>query len=167
MSEQNAINVDEIMQQIRAEIKEKGLNSSMLSFEDVPYDKEISHAEYEFRLTSLLQSAEYLNIRNQIEPYKPVAGNPIAVFVKKVIRKLVKFYILPIVTEQNALNYHCANAVQQLSCYVGANAEVDLTALMAKVEELELIQAANRKEIAALQSRIDALTEENKSLRQH
>ena len=48
------------MQQIRAEIKEKGRDSSMLSFEDVPFEREVSHAESEFRLPSLQQSAEYL-----------------------------------------------------------------------------------------------------------
>ena len=148
----NKIDVDEIMQQIRAEIKEKGLDSSMLSFEDVPFDKEVSHADSEFRIGSLLQSAEYLNIRNQIEPYKPITGNPVAVFVKKVIRKLVKFYFLPVITEQNALNHHTANAVQQLSSYVSADSAVDVKSLEAKVEEMELILAANKKEIEALRS---------------
>lgn len=158
----NKIDVDEIMQQIRAEIKEKGLDSSMLSFEDVPFDKEVSHADSEFRIGSLLQSVEYLNIRNQIEPYKPITGNPAAVFVKKVIRKLVKFYFLPVITEQNALNHHTANAVQQLSSYVSADSAVDVKALEAKVEEMELILAANKKEIEALRSQLSALTEENK-----
>lgn len=154
------------MQQIRNEIKEKGLDSSMLSFEDVPFEREVSHAESEFRLPSLQQSAEYLNIRNQIEPYKPINGNPVTVFIKKVIRKLMKFYIMPVITEQNALNHHCANAVQQVTSYVSANADVDLQALAAKVQELELKQAANRQEIAALQRRVEALAAENKALRQ-
>ena len=72
------INVDEIVSQIRAEIKEKGLESSMLSFEDVPFDKEVSHSESHFELSSLVQSVDYVNARNQIEPYKEITGNPIA-----------------------------------------------------------------------------------------
>jgi hypothetical protein len=160
------INIDEIMQQIRAEIKEKGLDSSMLSFDDVPFERETGHTETTFSLPSLTQSAEYLNVRNQIEPYKPIDGNPIVVFVKKVIRKLMKFYIMPVVTEQNALNYHCSNAVSQVSAYMNRNAGVDIVALAAEVEELKLIQAGNKKEIAALRERVDLLTAENDALRQ-
>ena len=66
------INVDEIVSQIRAEIKEKGLEASMLSFEDVPFEREAGHVENHFELSSLVQSAEYMNARNQIEPYKEI-----------------------------------------------------------------------------------------------
>ena len=37
--EENNINIEEIMADIKREIKEKGLTGDMLSFEDVPYKK--------------------------------------------------------------------------------------------------------------------------------
>lgn len=137
------INTEEIMKQIRAEIKEKGLDSSVLSFEEIPFQQEVSHAAQNFQLASLQQSADYLNIRNQIEPYKPLEGNFLVVFIKKVIRKLVKFYLLPIITEQNALNLHTANAVNQLNLYV----------------------QEQQNKITALESQIKALQKENQELK--
>ena len=62
-----------------------------------------------------------------------------------------------------ALRHRAADlAVQQLSSYVSADSAVDVKALEAKVEEMELILAANKKEIEALRSQLSALTEENK-----
>lgn len=159
------INVDEIVNQIRAEIKEKGLEPSMLSFEDVPFDKEVSHTESHFELSSLVQSADYMNARNQIEPYKEISGNPISVFIKKVIRKLVKFYIMPIMTEQNALNYHCANAINQVSCYVQSNSKVNIEELASKVDELELRLTATKLETDSLRTQVKALKAENARLK--
>ncbi|MBE6875280.1 MAG: hypothetical protein E7496_00885 [Ruminococcus sp.] len=162
------INTEEIMKQIRAEIKEKGLDSSMLSFEEVPFAQEISHADKNFQLASLQQSAEYLSIRNQIEAYKPIEGNFLVVFIKKVIRKLVKFYIMPIMTEQNALNLHTANAVQQMNNYIQDRQEadsIDISALISRIEELETRQSASRQEMNALRSQIKALQAENQALR--
>ncbi|MBR0484138.1 MAG: hypothetical protein IJJ69_05065 [Oscillospiraceae bacterium] len=162
------INTEEIMKQIRAEIKEKGLDSSMLSFEEIPFAQEISHADKNFQSASLQQSAEYLSIRNQIEPYKPIEGNFLVVFIKKVIRKLVKFYILPIMTEQNALNLHTANAVQQMNNYIQDRQEsdkIDISALVSRIDELETRQSASRQEINALRSQIKALQAENRELK--
>lgn len=162
------INTEEIMKQIRAEIKEKGLDSSMLSFEEIPFAQEISHADKNFQPASLQQSAEYLSIRNQIEPYKPIEGNFLVVFIKKVIRKLVKFYILPIMTEQNALNLHTANAVQQMNNYIQDRQEsdkIDISALVSRIDELETRQSASRQEINALRSQIKALQAENRELK--
>lgn len=159
------INVDEIVNQIRAEIKEKGLEPSMLSFEDVPFDKEVSHTETHFELSSLVQSADYMNARNQIEPYKEISGNPISVFIKKVIRKLVKFYIMPIMTEQNALNYHCANAINQVSCYVQDNSKIDVVQLASKVDELELRLTATKLETDSLRTQVKVLKAENARLK--
>ncbi len=161
------INVDEIVNQIRSEIKEKGLESSMLSFEDVPFDKEVSHSESHFELSSLVQSADYMSARNQIEPYKEISGNPISVFIKKIIRKLVKFYIMPIMTEQNALNYHCANAVNQVSCYVQENSQIDIVSLASRVDELELKLTATKLETDSLRTQVKALKAENMRLKKN
>ncbi|MBR1528823.1 MAG: hypothetical protein IJ642_05935 [Oscillospiraceae bacterium] len=162
------VNTEEIMKQIRAEIKEKGLDSSMLSFEEIPFAQEISHADVNFQPAALQQSADYLNIRNQIEPYKPIEGNFLVVFIKKVIRKLLKFYIMPIMTEQNALNLHTANAVQQVNNYIQSRTESDqiaISALVSRLDALEAKQAANRQEIAALRSQVRALQAENQELK--
>ena len=163
MPENTMINVDEIMAQIRAEIKEKGLDSSMLSFDEVPFDKEAKAEDVDYTPALLQQSADYLGARSQLEPYKQLTGNPVVVFFKKVIRKLVKFYIMPLVTEQNAVNYHTANAVRQLSSYARGGSGID--DITARLEMLELKQAEDKREIDALRKKIAALSDENDALR--
>lgn len=167
---QREIDIDAIMHQIRTEIKEKGLNSAMLDFEEIPFAQEISHAENQFQLASLQQSSEYLNIRNQIAPYKPIEGNFLVVLIKKILRKLIKFYMMPIITEQNALNLHTANAVHQIQQYITSKSDtdqIDFTELVSRIETLELKQSANKQEIQALRSQVKALTSENEQLRRN
>lgn len=164
----NNIDIDQIMQEIRQEIKEKNLDHAILDFEEIPFTPEISQAENQFQCSSLRQSTEYLNIRNQIDPYKPIEGNFLIRLIKKVLRKLMKFYIMPIMTEQNALNLHTANAIHQTNQYILSRTEsdqVNLAELISRMDALELKQAANRQEIQALRSQIRTLSAENEKLR--
>ncbi|MBQ2265294.1 MAG: hypothetical protein IJY06_10695 [Oscillospiraceae bacterium] len=150
------IHIEEIMQNIRKEIKEKGLSSDMLSFEDVPYQKPdaaVNGAGSEEVKNSLV----YLNGHYNVQPYKPLGGNPLFVFIKKVLRKLMKFYIEPIVNDQNNFN---ANVVRVLNAQQNTPAP-DTDELMKRLEVLELNQkqltlrvAALQQENAALRSRI-------------
>ena len=164
----NNIDIDQIMQEIRQEIKEKNLDHAILDFEEIPFTPEISQAENQFQCSSLQQSTEYLNIRNQIDPYKPIEGNFLIRWIKKVLRKLMKFYIMPIMTEQNALNLHTANAIHQTNQYILSRTEsdqVNLAELISRMDALELKQAANRQDIQALRSQIRTLSTENEKLR--
>ncbi len=150
------IHIEEIMQNIRKEIKEKGLSSDMLSFEDVPYQKPdaaVNGAGSEEVKNSLV----YLNGHYNVQPYKPLGGNPLFVLIKKVLRKLMKFYIEPIVNDQNNFN---ANVVRVLNAQQNTPAP-DTDELMKRLEVLELNQkqltlrvAALQQENAALRSRI-------------
>ena len=150
------VNIEEIMQNIRKEIKEKGLSSDMLSFEDVPYQKPdaaVNGAGSEEVKNSLV----YLNGHYNVQPYKPLGGNPLFVFIKKVLRKLMKFYIEPIVNDQNNFN---ANVVRVLNAQQNTPAP-DTDELTKRLEVLELNQkqltlrvAALQQENAALRSRI-------------
>ena len=99
--ENASINIEEIMSEIKRNIKEQGLTSDMLSFEDVPFNKTAQSG-------SAPEALDYLTSHYYIQPYKEIQGNPVKVFVKKVLRKLVTFYVAPIVFEQNDFN---ANAV--------------------------------------------------------
>lgn len=139
------INIEEIMAEIKRGIKEKGLTADMLSFEDVPYRGSAQGDNAE-------QALDYLRANYYIQPYKEFKGNPVKVFVKKVIRKLVKFYVEPVVLEQDDFN---ANAVTVLSS-LAEKSSGDLTG---RVETLEL---ANKE----LLSRLDRLERENAGLRE-
>ncbi len=131
------MNTEEIMAQIRQDIREKGLSSDMLSFEDIPYRKpagsesagRVGSEEYGRKLL-------WLKAHSYIQPYKQLCGNAVSVFAKKVIRKMAKFYIEPVVFEQNDFNANVVSVIDSLS-------------------------EANKR----LEERIDALEKENAELR--
>ena len=142
--ENECINIEEIMSEIKRNIKEQGLTADMLSFGDVPFNKTAQSG-------SAPEALDYLTSHYYIQPYKEIQGNPVKVFVKKVLRKLVTFYVAPIVFEQNDFN---ANAVTVMKALSDGKTE-DLSN---KVETLELAQ----KE---LMIRLDKLERENAELR--
>lgn len=164
------LDIDEIMRTIRQEIKEKNLDAAILDFEEIPFREEIHPDDSSpFQPDSLQQSMEYLSTRNQIDPYKqPIEGNFLIRFVKKVLRKLMKFYIMPIITEQNALNLHTANAVRQTNQYISSRMQsdpVNLAEVVSRMDALEVRQSADRQEIQALRSQVRTLMTENEQLR--
>jgi hypothetical protein len=151
------INIEEIMEEIRQEIREKHLTPDMLSFEDVPYNKPGDAVSgYGMDSEEAQNALIYLNGHYNVQPYKPLGGNALFVFIKKVIRKLTKFYIEPIVADQNQIN---ANAVRLFNA-IGQSqrTEPDTGELLHRIEVLEL----NQKN---LQCRLEALQQENEALR--
>lgn len=142
--ENGNINIEEIMAEIKRSIKEQGLTADMLSFEDVPFKKTAQGG-------SASEALDYITSHYYIQPYKELKGNPVKVFIKKVIRKLVKFYVEPVVFEQNDFNANAVTVMKSLS-------EGQAADLSGKVETLELAQ----KELLI---RLDKLERENKELR--
>lgn len=132
------ISTEEIMAQIRQDISERGLSSDMLSFEDIPYRKpeqaegagDISGEEYKGRML-------WLKAHYYIQPYKQLAGNAVSVLAKKIVRKMAKFYVEPVVFEQNDFNANIVSVAESLT-------------------------ESNRK----LEKRIEALERENAELRE-
>jgi len=153
---ENTINIEEIMAEIKRGIREKGLTADMLSFEDVPYEKPVDMTSG----TSVEESDEalrYLNTHYYIQPYKELGGNPLKVFFKKVIRKLTKFYVEPVVFEQNEFNANTAKVLNTIRNSVGDAA--DTPDYSGRIEVLELAQ----KELL---NRLDRLERENAALRE-
>lgn len=158
---ENNINIEAIMAQIRQEIKDKGLTSDMLSFEDVPYEKAVNVSGA--TLGEAEEAMRWLNAHYYVQPYKNLSGNPVKVFFKKVIRKLVKFYVEPAVFEQNDVN---ANTVKALNCLVGAASASADDGCASEIRK----QLADRLEIMELSQkellrRISRLEQENETLR--
>lgn len=152
------INIEAIMAQIRQNIKEQGLTSDMLSFEDVPFRSatDVSGASLE----AADEAMRYLNAHYYIQPYKNLSGNPIKVFFKKVIRKLVKFYVEPVVFEQNDVN---ANTVKALNCLVNAAADSENLEKDENIADRVEIVELSQKEIIL---RLEKLEQENAALRE-
>ena len=134
------------MAQIKQDIKDKGLSSDMLSFEDIPYRKpvqadnagDISGEDFKGRML-------WLKAHYYIQPYKQLAGNAVSVLAKKVIRKMAKFYVEPVVFEQNDFN---ANVVSVIGSLTESNRKLErrISALERENAELrEKLETKRRK----------------------
>lgn len=152
-----SIDVSEIMEQIRTEIKEKGYSSDMLSFADVTNDADSDTSGERFDADMLRANVQYISTHHRVDPYRPLAGNPIAVFFKKVIRKLVSFYVEPYAAEQSSLNANIAQAQQQTEMYILESRMHSTKALLERIEELELQQKNNKIAMEQMQSQIALL----------
>jgi hypothetical protein len=100
------VDVKSILHEIRNEIKKKGYSNILPVFDD-SFDQQflfnmmnnistISNKEYDYDCFKTIC---------EVEPNKHLYGNRLVVFIKKIIRKFIKFYIVPITEDQNAFNH--------------------------------------------------------------
>ena len=134
------INVENIMEEIRKEIKEKGYSPDMLSFKDV-------NASYEVERN--FNKKEFTNTVGQVEMTKYVPwkhenlGSNAKGTAKKVVQKLVGPIIAPMSDGQNVYNQQVAEAFSQLLGYVSRQEkllkeyEEKLRYIETRIEKLE------------------------------
>ena len=129
----NEINIEEIMNEIRQNIKERGYDKEPLSFEDVAMSEPAVSEDTHFSMTEFLTELNYMN-RNCCNSLNvPVESrNSIGVFVKKMIRKCTRFIVFPIVNFQNAYNVSNVRCINQLKEYV-----VLMEGYTKRIEQLE------------------------------
>lgn len=95
------ISVEKIMEDIRNDIKASGRDKIPLSFNDTGSTASNSNS-----------ALSYISTHYEIEAYEYLTGNKLKVFVKKVIRKLNSFFYLPVVRQQNTLNYYYYKVIE-------------------------------------------------------
>lgn len=120
------INVEEIMQKIREEIKNKGYTSDMLSFSDVETPSEEG---YSYNYEELCRLVYQVNQSCSVAWVRELPGNPIVVFIKKIIRTLAAFLIAPMSDDQNVFNGSATRVINQLMGYINMQ--------NGKIEEME------------------------------
>lgn len=155
-----AINIEDIMSEIRSDIQQKGLNSSMLSFADVPCDANPEHPTEGYDPDTLRANVQYVSTQYQMQPYRPLTGNAILVFCKKVLRRLMRFYIEPLAQEQTYFNANAAQALQEMEMYIVDTQAHSNAALASRIADLELQQKNSRMQIDALTKQIEQLKEQ-------
>ena len=72
----------------------------------------------------------------EVNPYRPLQGNKITVFFKKVIRKLVYFFVEPIVMAQDGFNASLVRLMNQMGCYIDEQNK-EIAELKKQIEELK------------------------------
>jgi len=124
------INVEEIMNEIRRDIKEKGYTNDDVSFADVPLSEIYTPPAHSFLLVHNIKA---LQMSHNVYAYRPLKSNRVIgaliVFVKKVIRKMIKFYIEPIVSDQNGINRLVATCIQDYY--------LEMEAMNKRIQQLE------------------------------
>lgn len=114
------INVEEIMSQIRKDIESKLLVDDIVEFEDIALDEIddvncYSDQDFSQRINSLRQSL-FINSYRNITSRRGITGKVI-IFLKKIIRKCICFYIEPIVHEQNNINLLIGECMEDIKRY--------------------------------------------------
>lgn len=159
------INVESVVSEIKNEIEMAGIESDIPTFADVmsivaPEVVDIDGNEIR-ALVGAYNSNCYL-----IES-TPIKGNPIIVFIKRIIRKFTRFYIRPLVDSQNDINAMTGrvfSAFEKNLCESGLIN--NFTELFEKNAVLELKMKMFENELDKLKNRICALEAENKSLKE-
>ncbi|MCM1244102.1 MAG: hypothetical protein NC293_00475 [Roseburia sp.] len=128
----NSINVEEIMEKIRTEIKEKGYKESDLSFLDIPISTFPEASQESFDLDKLREKLQRVNETYGVDYYKVIEGGGIKTFIKKAIRKILKFLLYPLCQNQELFNAFSVQTMNQLFLYIQLQEE--------RINELEDLQ---------------------------
>lgn len=143
------LNVEKIMEEIRNEIKIKGYTNDMLSFSDITSENtgintekfdRVKFNEDLFNLNTLWN----VNPNREIEIKQGIKGKCITLF-KKIIRKCIRFYLAPIVWEQDSFNATAVRLMNLLNLYLEEN-----TKLLEEVSRLKNEQDVLIKRVSHL-----------------
>jgi hypothetical protein len=136
---QNKIDVESILEEIRKEIKENGYTNDLLSFDDCQVNMEGMSLNY-FNKRAFYEDVVSINHLWNVAPDHaiPFSGNifkKFMTFVKKIIRRLIKFHVDPIVSDQRRFNADVVKAMNMVNAYIDEK-EIEIERLTLKQEQL-------------------------------
>lgn len=110
--ENDAICVEDIMDEIRAKIRAEALAASMPSFSTIPVEgeeqaKTLNETQYKSRL-------RYLNAHAKVSYERTGLGSGWKQRVKRVLYKILRCVILPIVEEQSEWNINAVDCLYKM-----------------------------------------------------
>lgn len=155
----STVDVTRIMEDIRTEIKEKGYQSEILSFADVPLESASEYRNEHFDTDILHNNVQYLTANHTIELERNLSGNPIGMIWHKLMRRIMRFYIAPYAEAQNGINANLTQAQQQIELYIRESRMYSTKALLERIEMLELQQKNAKLQIEQQQAQITRLQE--------
>ena len=123
------VNVEEIMRDIRRKIQME--EERLPSFESIPLRGERAQpgtvqeqvaqpgtVQEQMDWPLFMESLGYVNLNYDIPYYWSFGPNSIKTFLKRVVRKLVKCILPPILAKQNMMNANFVRCLNQLRCFV-------------------------------------------------
>lgn len=169
MGDNQDINVEEIMDQIRASVKEKGIQDEKVFFDVVEY------GDYDGKVTGeaacdigdLGGSLGLLNGTAELDPEWPIKSHRkiLGFFIvgfKRIIRKLTHEYMAVMAKKQSTFNKGVAHSMNLMYEYMCGQADIS-----DQVDHLEKeVSRTLYKEMVILEDRNKELAEENRALAQ-
>ncbi|WP_456110031.1 hypothetical protein [Roseburia hominis] len=135
------INIEEIMQEIQTQIQKRGYVRSKLKFEDVQVETGTGEVHEQiddyFELDQFGLTVDHMKHTRKVRCWRMLDGSRLSVFFKKMIRKMIKFYVEPIIDEQNQFNFYTTSAMAQLYAKMQDEQAVRIMELQQQVEALE------------------------------
>ena len=148
------IDIEQIMAEIRAEIKEKGYTEQELKFQDIALPripgKDYGEFDYDELCYEYAQCNKNWN-NPMCFPFPP--GNPVKIALQKGIRKISKCVFWPIVNYQNTFNRDMVRFQNQVKYYI----EMDRKLKQEYEEKICEIQEKNNEKLAALSRQLMAV----------
>jgi hypothetical protein len=129
---EQSIDVQSILREIQLEIKANGYTNDMLGFDDTFDQQRLVGIATRHGADDVERDLESLYYAWNVHLYRPLCGNRMTVFIKKIIRRALNFYISPTVNDQNAFNLSVARILEKNS-----RMEAQILALCDRVAELE------------------------------
>lgn len=158
------INVDAVVQEIKNDIEREGCVSDIPSFKDV---MRIEAPEtVSFGEDDLKGMVEAYGSSCYVVESTPIKGNPIVVFIKRLIRKLTRFYVRPIVNAQNDINAMSGRIFVSIEKRIGESGITEYAQLYEKNAVLEMRLKVICDELDAVKRRLLAVEDENRALRE-
>ncbi len=118
------IDVEQIMNEIRAEIREKGYTENELKFQDIPIPAVPGTDNGKFNLAELHNQINACNKDwNNPMYFSTSGGNPVKEFYRKAMRKVSRCVFWPIVNYQNKFNSDVVRALNQVKYYIDSDDE--------------------------------------------
>ena len=113
-----AINLKQIMEEVRAEIAKNNLKADIPEFTVLPLGLVEQIAPFDMQ--AFLESVQLAQAYSRVEQYAPIGGNPVVRFIKRIVRKMTNFITTPLVESQNAFNAAVMQSVGQARDYIYA-----------------------------------------------
>lgn len=160
------IDIEQIMSEIRAEIKEKGYTESTLKFQDIEVPKLSGGDCGQFEYAELCYECNKCNENWNNPMFFPFpSNNPIKVFIQKLLRKISKCVFWPIVNYQNSFNADVVRFQNQVKYYIGdaekrkKELETEISELHEVIQQLKVDNQQMQAEITNMQNMEQQLNE--------
>lgn len=158
------VDVEAIMEEIRANARLQQELKDMPTFEDIPIEAPAGVPAAAAAADGEPQSSfDFINSSYLVPYYWPFTGSHLKAFCKRVVRKLCKCLVLPIVDRQNAFNAAAVRCLNHLRSFTD-NLRGEFAGLTGRTDAVEGHITALRTQTDGLKEQIADLTAQTEDL---